>query len=100
MVVKDHKHLYELLNEGYIPYYHRRVKRWYLRKGSKRLLVDKCLEEMVKGTADEFREWVKAQEVHVEALREQARRLRAKGLTVDEVAEALGVSRSTLYKLL
>jgi len=63
VVVKDLSELYELLDEGYIPYYHRRVKRWYLRKGSKRLLVDKCLEEMVKGTADELREWVKTQEV-------------------------------------
>ena len=100
MVVKDLKHLYELLNEGYIPYYHRRIKRWYLRKGSKRLLVDRSLEAVAKGIANELREWVKAQEVHVEALRDQARRLRAEGLAVDEVAEALGVSRSTLYKLL
>ena len=100
MVVKDLSELYELLDEGYIPYYHRRVRRWYLRKGSRRVLVDKCLEVVVKGIADELREWVKTQEVYVEALREQARRLRAKGLTVDEVAEALGVSKSTLYKLL
>ena len=100
MVVKDLSKLYELLNEGYVPYHHSRVKRWYLRKGSRRILVDRSLEVMVKRIADELNEWMKIQDVYVEALKDYTCELRARGFTVDEVAEALGVSRSILYKLL
>jgi len=28
VVVRNLREIYELLSEGYIPYYHRRVKRW------------------------------------------------------------------------
>ncbi len=43
---------------GDIPYYHRRVKRWYLRRGPKRV-PGQCLEVVVKSMAEELVEWVK-----------------------------------------
>ena len=59
MVVRSLRELYELLDEGYIPYYHRRVRRWYLRRDSRRILVGRELEAPVKDIADELSEWMK-----------------------------------------
>lgn len=43
-MVREAEEFYKLLEEGYVPYFCRRVKRWYLRRGRVRVLVDRCLE--------------------------------------------------------
>jgi len=50
MVVRRVDELLKFVRDGYKPYYHRGVCRWYLRRGSKRLLIDKGLE----GVAEEI----------------------------------------------
>jgi len=100
VVVKDLKELYKLLDEGYVPYYHRRVGRWYLRKGCRRVLIGKSLEGVAWEVAKELDEWGRIQEEYVGIIAEKAYELRARGAPISEVVKELGISKSTLYRLL
>jgi hypothetical protein len=44
MVVRRIDELLELVLKGYKPYYHRGVCRWYLRRGDRRILIDRSLD--------------------------------------------------------
>jgi hypothetical protein len=44
MVVRKLDELLELVLKGWKPYYHRGVDRWYLRRGNRRLLIDRSLD--------------------------------------------------------
>jgi AAA+ ATPase superfamily predicted ATPase len=101
MVVRSLKELLRLVRDGYKPYYHRGVRRWYLRKeGNKRLLIGKELE----GAAEEIHLKLKELRSEERALRDElikeAIRLRAYGLTIAEVVKLTGIPRSTLYRRL
>jgi hypothetical protein len=51
VVVKSREQLYELVQRGYKPYFHKAVKRWYLRKGQERLLINRSLEAEAEALA-------------------------------------------------
>lgn len=48
MVVRKLNELMELVLQGYKPYYHRGVCRWYLRRGSRRILIDESLDSVAE----------------------------------------------------
>jgi DNA repair exonuclease SbcCD ATPase subunit len=47
MIKMDRESINSYLREGWKPYYHKTVGRWYLRKGQKRKIVPKELEDIV-----------------------------------------------------
>jgi DNA-binding NtrC family response regulator len=100
MVVRRVDELLKFVRDGYKPYYHRGVRRWYLRKGAERLLIDKELE----GAAEEIHLKLKELRSEERTLRDElireAIRLRAYGLTIAEVVKLTGIPRSTLYRKL
>jgi hypothetical protein len=51
VVVRTREQLYQLVQGGYKPYFHRTVRRWYLRKGRERLLIDRSLEAEAEALA-------------------------------------------------
>jgi DNA-binding NtrC family response regulator len=100
MVVRKLDELIELVLKGYKPYYHRGVDRWYLRRGNRRMLIDRNLD----GVAEEIHKVLEDLKKRREAVRRELLRkavaLRASGLTVNEVVEITRVPRSTLYRYL
>jgi hypothetical protein len=100
MVVRRPNELIDLVLKGYKPYYHRGVGRWYLRRGDRRMLIDRSLDRV----AEEIYKVLEDLKKHREAARRELLRkaivLRASGLTVNEVVEVTGIPRSTLYRYL
>jgi hypothetical protein len=93
MVVRKLDELIDLVLKGWKPYYHRGVCRRYLRRGNRRILIDRNLDR-------------DAEEIHkisedLKKCRDVARReLLKKALTVNGVIKIAGVQRSTLYRYL
>jgi len=100
MVVRKLGELIDLVLKGYKPYYHRSVNRWYLRKGNKRVLIDRSLDGVAEEVHKVLEDLKKCREVARKELLKKAIVLRASGLTVSEVIEIAGVPRSTLYRYL
>jgi len=96
VVVRTREQLYQLVQEGYKPYFHRAVRRWYLRKGRERILVDRSLEADAEAIA---RAMGPQREVSEERAIE-AVEMRARDLPVSTVVEEKGVAKSTLYRRL
>jgi DNA invertase Pin-like site-specific DNA recombinase len=100
MVVRRLDELLDLVLKGWKPYYHRGVCRWYLRRGNRRILIDRNLD----GVAEEIHEVLEYLKKRREATRRELIRraieLRASGATIKEVVEATGIPRSTLYRYL
>jgi DNA-binding NtrC family response regulator len=100
MVVRKLDELIDLVLKGWKPYYHRGVDRWYLRRGNRRILIDRNLD----GVAEEIHKVLEYLKKRREAVRRELLRkavaLRASGLTVNEVIEATGIPRPTLYRYL
>jgi len=68
MVVKSREELIRLIyDEGWVLYYHAGIKRWCLRRGRERMLVDKNLndvaEELARGEGSQSPEVVSSQPV-------------------------------------
>ena len=96
VVVKSREELTALVKDSYVPYYHRDVKRWYLRKGGKRILIDGSLEEYAKQIAKEL-EKIRRREEKVKTMIE-AIKLRAQGLTVREVLKKTRISKINILQ--
>lgn len=54
VVVKSREELEKYIMMGYRPYYHKAVKRWYLRKGRERHIIARELELLAKKYAEEL----------------------------------------------
>jgi len=100
MVVRRLDELLDLVLKGYEPYYHRGVNRWYLRRSSKRLLIDKELEGIAEEIYLKFKELRSKERMLRDELIREAIELRANGLTITEVVKSTGIPRSTLYRRL
>jgi DNA invertase Pin-like site-specific DNA recombinase len=100
MVVRSLGELLKFVRDGYKPYYHRGVCRWYLRKGSKRLLIDKELEGVAEEIHLKFKELRSEERMLRDELIKEAIELRASGLTITEVIKLTGIPKSTLYRKL
>jgi len=100
MVVRSLGELLKFVRDGYKPYYHRGVCRWYLRKGGRRILIDKGLEVITEEIYLKFKELRSEERMLRDELIEEAIKLRASGLTIAEVIKLTGIPRSTLYRKL
>jgi len=96
VVVRTREQLYQLVQGGYKPYFHRAVRRWYLRKGRERILVDRSLEADAEAIARAMGPQREVSEGRVI----EAVEMRARGLSVSTVVEETGVAKSTLYRKL
>jgi DNA invertase Pin-like site-specific DNA recombinase len=100
MAIRRIDGLLELVLKGYKPYYHRGVNRWYLRRGNRRILIDRNLNRVAK----EIHKALEYLKMRREAIRKELIRraieLRASGATIKEVVKVVGVLRSTLYRYL
>jgi DNA invertase Pin-like site-specific DNA recombinase len=100
VVVRSFEEFLRLLKEGYKPYYHRGVCRWYLRKGGRRILIDKGLEVIAEEIYLKFKVLRSEERMLRDELIKRAIKLRANGLTIAEVVKLTGILRSTLYRKL
>ena len=96
VVVRTREQLYQLVQGGYKPYFHRAVRRWYLRKGRERLLIDRSLEADAEAIARAMgpQRGISGERV-IEAVE-----MGAGGLPVSAVVKEKGVAESTLYRKL
>ena len=67
MIVRRLDELIDLVLKGYKPYYHRGVGRWYLRRGNRRILIDRNLD----GVAEEIHEVLEYLKNRREAVRRE-----------------------------
>jgi hypothetical protein len=93
MVVKSREELYALLGRGFKPYWHKAVRRWYLRRGQVRHIIDRGLEAEVEAIAQRLGPPRRVSMGRVA----EAIRMRAEGLPIPAVIGWAGVKRSTLY---
>jgi hypothetical protein len=100
MVVRKLDELLDLVLKGWKPYYHKSVGRWYLRRGNRRMLIDKSLDRVAEEIHKVLEYLKKYREIARRELIRKAIVLRASGLTVNEVIEATSIPRSTLYRYL
>lgn len=100
VVVRDAETLLRMVELGYKPYYHRAVKRWYLRRGSERHIIARELEPLAKRVAEELEMKKSLEEGRRKEMIEEAVRLRAEGLPLQEVVERTGIPRTTFYRIL
>ncbi len=95
VTVKTKEELDALVRQGFKPYYHKGVRRWYLRKGQTRHIIDRSLESEAKALAEKF-------EVAKRKIPEyrvaQAIKMRLEGIPVSAIVEETGIPRSTLYE--
>jgi hypothetical protein len=96
VVVRTREQLYKLVREGYKPYFYRAVRRWYLRKGRERLLIDRSLE----ADAEAIARAMGPQRGVSEERANEAVEMKAGGLPVNTVVEETGTAKSTLYRRL
>jgi len=96
VVVRSREQLYEFIGRGYKPYFHSGVKRWYLRKGQERHLIDRSLEAEAEAIARAMGPQRRVPEERVA----EAIEMRAKELPVSTIVEETGIARSTFYKKL
>ena len=100
VVVRDAETLMRMVGLGYKPYYHRAVRRWYLRRSSERHIIARELEPLAKRIAEELEMGKSLGEGRRRELFEEAVRLRAKGLPLREVVERTGIPKTTFYRRL
>jgi len=67
VIVRRLDELIDLVLKGYKPYYHRGVGRWYLRRGNRRILIDRNLD----GVAEEIHEVLEYLKNRREAVRRE-----------------------------
>jgi len=100
MVVRRPNELIDLVLKGYKPYYHRGVGRWYLRRGDRRILIDRSLNRVAEEIYKVLEDLKKHREAARRELLRKAVALIASGTTIKEVIEVIGAPRATLYRYL
>ena len=98
VVVKSEDELRKFIEMGYKPYYHKTVKRWYLRKGSERHIIAKELEPLAKQYAKELELGKALEKERRREKLEEAIRLRSKGAPIQEAIKKTGIPKSTFYR--
>lgn len=95
VVVRTEEELMALIEQGFKPYYHKGVGRWYLRRGRERHIIDRSLEAKAQAIAERLKPLLRRVPEHKVA---EAIRMRREGAPVSAVIEKTGIPRSTLYK--
>jgi hypothetical protein len=93
VTVKTREELEVLVSQGFKPYYHKGVRRWYLRKGRTRHIIDRGLESEAKAIAEKLETTKHKIPDHKVA---QAIKMRLEGMPVSAIVEETGIPRSTL----
>ena len=98
MPVSDERELVRLVREGWVPYYHSRIKRWYLRKGRERIIIDRKLDDIAEELAREVKKERERREREKEKKVREALRTRALGGTLRQALSESGMSKSSYYR--
>jgi hypothetical protein len=80
--------------------YHRSINKWYLRKGNKRVLIDKNLDKATEEIHKVLEDLKRRREAVKRELIRRVIKLRTPRATIEEVVEVTGVSTSALYRYL
>jgi hypothetical protein len=54
MAVRKFDELVNLVLKDYKPHYHSNVNRWHLRRGNRRILIDRSLDRVAEGILVDF----------------------------------------------
>jgi len=95
VTVKTKEELEALVQQGFKPYYHKGVRRWYLRKGQTRHIIGRGLESEAKALAEKL-EVAKRKNSDYKVA--QAIKMRLEGIPVSAIVEKTGIPRSSLYE--
>jgi hypothetical protein len=95
VVVETREELMHLIRQGFKPYYHKGVKRWYLRKGHVRHIIARSLDAEAGILAEKLRPTPRRVPEYKVA---EAVKMRLEGAPVSTIVEETGISRSTLYE--
>ena len=83
------------IREGFKPYYHKMVKRWYLRRGQERHIIARELEADAESIAMELKPTLRRVPDYKVA---EAVKMRVEDAPVPAIVEETGIPRSTLYE--
>ena len=94
VAIKSREELMRFIREGFKPYYHKTVKRWYLRRGQQRHIIARELEADAESIAMELKPTLRRVPDYKVA---EAVKMRVEGVSVSAIVEETGIPRSTLY---
>jgi transposase-like protein len=95
VTVKNKEEMMRFIKEGFKPYYHKTVKRWYLRRGQQRHIIARELEAEAESIAMELKPMLRRVPDYKVA---EAVKMRVEGASVPAIVEETGIPRSTLYE--
>jgi hypothetical protein len=95
VTVKNKEEMMMFIKEGFKPYYHKTVKRWYLRRGQQRHIIARELEADAESIAMELKPKLHRVPNYKVA---EAVKMRVEGAPVPSIVEETGIPRSTLYE--
>jgi len=95
VTIKSREEMMRFIREGFKPYYHKAVKRWYLRRGQQRHIIARGLEADAESIAMELKPTLRRVPDYKVA---EAVKMRVEGAPVPAIVEETGIPRSTLYE--
>jgi len=95
VAIKSREEMMMFIREGFKPYYHKTVKRWYLRRGQQRHIIARELETDAESIAMELKPTLHRVPDYKVA---EAVKMRVEGAPVPAIVEETGIPRSTLYE--
>jgi hypothetical protein len=95
VTVKSREEMMMFIREGFKPYYHKTVKRWYLRRGQQRHIIARELETDAESIAMELKPTLRRVPDYKVA---EAVKMRVEDISVPAIVEETGIPRSTLYE--
>jgi hypothetical protein len=95
VTIKSKEEMMRFIKEGFKPYYHKTVKRWYLRRGQQRHIIARELEAEAESIAMELKPTLRRVPDYKVA---EAVKMRVEGTSVPAIVEETGIPRSTLYE--
>jgi hypothetical protein len=95
VAIKSREEMMRFIREGFKPYYHKAVRRWYLRRGQQRHIIARELEADAESIAMELKPTLHRVPDYKVA---EAMKMRVEGSPVPAIVEETGIPRSTLYE--
>jgi hypothetical protein len=95
VAIKNKEEMMVFIKEGFKPYYHKTVKRWYLRRGQERHIIARELEADAESIAMELKPMLHRVPDYKVA---EALKMRVEGAPVPSIVEETGIPKSTLYE--
>ena len=95
VVIRTEEESMFLIEQGFKPYYHKGVGRWYLRRGQERHIIHRGIEAKAQAIAERLKPTLRRISEHKVA---EAIKMRLEGMPVSAIVEETGMPRSTLYE--